>query len=315
MTRQTWLHLSGVAILAMILMMCFSYFWNSGKNESIDPPQVDYLSSHDAGTISTAKTRKATLFVEDPQGNVVPWPLALPQTDAPLKQTLQFMAKGGPSQSILPEGFTAVLPAGSEVLGINVIKDQKLAIVDFSAEFTQYDEGHERSLLEALTWAVTQFPEIELVQLRVEGMPLRKMPKNGTPLEQPLSRAIGINIEKQPEVPWSQAIPVTIYRPVHHGERIFYFVPTTQMMNRTEPLPNRVLQLLIDGRAKVLAVEQDEESIRVNLDHVLFTEGMMETEKTAILQAMALSLGDYTEASKLHLTVGGKAYISDIMLP
>ena len=50
---------------------------------------------------------------------VVPQTFELPKTESAAKQALEYIVKDGPVSEILPNGFQAVLPAGTEIIGVN----------------------------------------------------------------------------------------------------------------------------------------------------------------------------------------------------
>src|SRR5690606_13214801 len=112
-----------------------------------------------------------------------------------LTRALESLVKDGPYAKLIPEGFTGVLPEGTEVEAVTLQKDQQLAIVEFTEPFTNYDARDERKIMEALAWTLTENPDVQQVQLWVDGAKLNEMPVDGTPLDRPLTRALGINLE------------------------------------------------------------------------------------------------------------------------
>ena len=113
---------------------------------------------------------KTELYLIDKNGLVVPQTLELPKTESVAKQALEYLVKNGPVTEMLPNGFQAVLPADTKI-SVNV-KD-KVATVDFSNEFKNYQAEDELKILQSITWTLTQFDSIEKVKLQMNGHPLK----------------------------------------------------------------------------------------------------------------------------------------------
>ncbi|HBS93002.1 MAG TPA: hypothetical protein DEA85_03200, partial [Firmicutes bacterium] len=124
---------------------------------------------------STGKVRKSVLYVADTQGNyILPVSFDIPWEEGIAKAVIRHLVEGGPAhQSLTTKGLKAVVPAGTSILGMTV-KDG-LAVVDFSPQLLQTaDEAHERLLLDALTYTLTEFESIDRVTLWVNGHALTK---------------------------------------------------------------------------------------------------------------------------------------------
>src|SRR5690625_2730061 len=76
------------------------------------------------------------LYLIDADGMVVPQTLSVPmdESKAVAKQVLTYLIKDGPVTEFLPNGFQAVLPANTEILGLKLLDDGTL-IVDVSDDF------------------------------------------------------------------------------------------------------------------------------------------------------------------------------------
>jgi germination protein M len=216
MVHRPWIRIAAVTG-AIVLLTSGCSLWSSKKSNQIDPPQagkgagVEAVSGAVSGngsgkvTVNMADNQnQMTLFAKDAKGFVAPISLGLPKTQSPARTTLEYMVKGGPVDSLLPSGFEALLPKGTVIKGVNILADKKLAVVDFSKQFLSYNAADERKILEAITWTLTGFPAVEKVQLWVEGKELKEMPIGKTPLDQPVGRTMGINIEKSEDVEFDQ---------------------------------------------------------------------------------------------------------------
>ncbi|MFA1820605.1 GerMN domain-containing protein [Virgibacillus oceani] len=242
--RGIWI--TGLMILTITLAGCFQ---GEQSLEEMDPPQdaeaVDNLDGviteeENDETAGSAEENEVEgemtprqLYLFDANGLVAAQTLELPapESNQVAQQVLEHLVKGGPVTPMLPNGFQAVLPEGTEVLGVNLQEDGTM-IVDFSNEFEEYDAADEVKIVESVTHTLTQFENVYQVQLRMNGHPLQEMPVNGTPIGEGYSRENGINVmDTDLNIMNSQA--VTMYYPAEHNESRYY-VPVTQYVEDAE---------------------------------------------------------------------------------
>lgn len=245
MDRFKWLFL---LILPVLLLGCFQ----GGQTlEEIDVPKeftddwsVDEVEK-DYEQVSETVTRE--LYLIDSHGNVASQTLQLPKLEshAVAEQVLNYLIKDGPVTELLPNGFSAVLPAETEVLGLNLLDDGTL-IVDVSEQFSNYEADEEIKIIEAMTYTLTQFPKVERIKLQVNGTSLDTMPVNGTPIAQGYTREKGINVTEENAVDLLESELVTIYYPNEFNHNRYY-VPVTQYVEKNDNIYKTVVQTLIDG--------------------------------------------------------------------
>lgn len=203
-------------------------------NKSLDDQKGDHKKEKSDQSTSKKDKKKADtverqLFLMDKNGMVVPQTMMLPKTASVAKQSLQYLVKDGPVSNMLPDGFQAVLPAGTEVEGVN-LKGNTLT-VNFSKEFKGYKSENEQKILQAVTWTATQFDDIDHVKIQMNGAEQATMPVNDTPIaEEGASREDGINEETSDVVDITDSQAMTLYFPAQAGEN-YYYVPVTQRMN------------------------------------------------------------------------------------
>ncbi|MEB3100416.1 GerMN domain-containing protein [Ferviditalea candida] len=329
MNRNRWIRgIASACLLALpVLMTGCSLFQGNDSAKQIDPPPAgvenQYMNNEAAmASVTNAdqtKQMQATLYFKDPKGFVAPITMDLPQTAQIAKEALEYMVDGGPGQSLLPEGFTALLPKGTKVRGINV--DQKLATVDLSGEFAHYDAKDERKIVEAVTWTMTGFNSIDKVRLRVNGKDLKEMPVNGFPLDEPLSRSMGINIEGSASVNLGQSTPVTLYFLNRNDKQFQYFVPVTRLISYSDDIAKATLQELIKGpeqrsnltqvmpsSVKILSVNNSDGLVTVNFSGEIL--GQNQTVPAEALQSVVLSLTENTGDPKVQIMVDNSVKVN-----
>lgn len=286
--------LTGTMTLTIVLSGCFQ---GEQSLEEVDPPQgaeaVDKTGDAESGeqeeAVDEAKEKEdqpeaetvaRQLFLIDANGMVAAQTLELPNPDTKevATQVLEYLVKGGPVTSLLPNGFQAVLPEGTEVLGVNLQEDGTM-IVDFSKEFKDYEAKEELVILEAMTHTLTQFDSVKDIQLRIDGDPQSEMPVNGTPINEGYSRSNGINIDDTDTLDFVNSKAVTMYYPKEYNDSRYY-VPVTQYVNNKEDDDTyaSIVQALIKGPGLDTNVEQVFNSDTVLTNKPKLEDGVLELE-------------------------------------
>jgi germination protein M len=322
-----WIGRVAVIGLLIVLATGCSLLKPKGESQSIDPPPVSAelqdgtgtdSANSDAAQAAAGKTQ-VTLYYKDAYGYVAPISMILPNTEQIAKKSLEYLVEDGPAQALIPAGFTALLPKGTQVKGINLIADQKLAVVDFSNAFTSYNAQDERKIMEAVVWTLTGFPTIDQVQFRLEGKDMTEMPVFNTPLDEPLTRKMGINLELAPGVNIGQATPVTLYFHNETAAQFEYFVPVTRMIKRTDqtntavmeqlvkgPLDNKGLTATLTESTKVSSIAQSEDHQLVTVDLASAAADSSGSLTPEALEAIILSITESSGASKVQFTINGE---------
>ncbi|GIP49492.1 hypothetical protein GNP92_09640 [Paenibacillus timonensis] len=313
----------GVISLPLLLSGCGLF---GGSSAQIDPPPTDMetqmLKGLDAVEQTSFSQEEAlsTVYLVNEHGKLAPVALHLPEGEASLKlnRMLEMLVKNGKYAGLLPAGFSGILPAGSEVKAVTVKKDEKLAVVEFNKAFAGYEAADERKILEALTWTLTGTPDVEKVQLWVEGEKLNEMPVNGTPLDRPLSRNFGINLELKGESGLSQLSPVIVYFSAATPDGVQYFVPVTRFVPADGDSVKSALGELLkgpqqgDGLERVVTDNTKLDSVEVSKDGVVtvaLTDDMFEAgEKlpAQMLQSLVLTVTENKDDSKVRIWLNGQ---------
>lgn len=228
--------ISAVLVSSVLLSGCG--LLGDKKKEEIDPPQSVSITDEGEATVKetsgeeaeAAETLATELYLIDKNGYVVPQTIQLPKTNSVAKQALEYLVVNGLGQDLLPNDFRAVIPAETK-LSVNV--EDKVATVDFSNEFKEYQPEDEMKIVQSITWTLTQFDSIDKVKLKLNGHELTEMPVNKTPLTAALSRANGINIDTTNTIDITHTKPVTVYY-LGGSPDSYYYVPVTKRVSNEE---------------------------------------------------------------------------------
>ncbi len=281
---------------------------NASEKEKETAGQEDAIES----------TLKTELYLLDKNGLVVPQTIELPKTESVAKQALEYLVKNGPVTDLLPNGFQAVLPDETR-MSVNV-KD-KVATVDFSNEFKDYQAEDELKILQSITWTLTQFDTIEKVKLQLNGHPLNEMPVNGTPIGDDLTRNDGINLATSQVADITNTKAVTVY--YLGGEtNSYYYVPvTTRVSNKVENNIDAVVKELVKGpniesnlvnefNSDVKLLEKPkikDGQVTLNFNESIYGSFEKKVISQHVLDSLVLSLTEQTGIESVVVTVNGKA--------
>lgn len=223
---------------------------NSGENNDANNEENNDVEAEASDEEVVTETVPRQLYLMDVNGMIAEQTLELPKLDSKevATQVLSYLVKDGPVTSLLPNGFQAVLPAGTEILGLNLQEDGTL-IVDVSEEFKNYEPEDELKILESMTYTLTQFDSVDKIQLQINGHPQDVMPINGTPIGEGYSRVNGINIIDTDTVDLMNSKAVTMYYPTEYNDNRYY-VPVTKHIEVNYKDPNMfesIVHSLLDG--------------------------------------------------------------------
>jgi len=252
-----------------------------GESEEADEEEGVEEDDEEDSSGSTGESVKRTLYLLDQNELVVPVEVDLPTPNNKevARQVLEYLVEDGPVSSILPNGFQAVLPSGTDILQINLDEEGTL-VVDMSEEFANYEAEKEKKILEAMTFTLTQFENVNNVKVWINGHEQQTMPVNGTPLHEGYSRAKGINVHVADAVDFMESKATTLYFPMQANNEEVYFVPVTQHVpiDQDNEL-HSIVQALLEGPSFDLPLQK-----YINTGAQLESEPLLNSEGILSLQ-------------------------------
>lgn len=316
------------AVASSVVLTGCGMLGNEKATEQIDPPKNVTYTNKEQQTDQSAKKEqqaeapKRELYLLDKNGYVVPQALAIPapKDNAVIKQALEYLVKDGPVTEMLPNGFQAVLPANTQVKGVDIQADGT-AIADFSTDFTKYKKEEERQIVEAITWTLTQFKEVKRVKLRIDGQDLVMMPLDHTPIGQGVSREDGINFDDEQVVDVMNTKPVTLYFVSQHNKQTYY-VPVTRRIaeNKADEVmavvqeliqgPSHTSNLVSDFNADVKLLNEptyENGQVTLNFNENIYGSVGKNIISDHVLHSLVLSLTEQEGVQSVAIEVNGKA--------
>ena len=307
--------ISGLLMVPLLLSGCTGIM--SSQSMSIDPPPAEIenqmLDASENERVKNNLPVSSTLYLKDSYGRLAPVSLGLPESADTLVGELEALVKKGPYEAMLPAGFEGVLPEGTAIKQVTVQPEQKLAVVEFEQALGGYTAKEERQLLEAVTWTLTEHSDIEKVQLWANGEKLTAMPVNQTPLDRPLSRTMGINLEKGEGASYLQSSPVTVYFSALTPNMEQYYVPVTRLVATGQESLEAAIHELIKGPQYGEGLEQvmtsatvldsikaaEDGTVTVALKDDMFADGDMIPDE--LLESVVLTVAENKQSAKVQI--------------
>lgn len=212
---------------------------------------ITYLSVHFADmdtdtpvSVITAQNEGShmQIYLKDNDNTLVP--LSIPvdeETSEEEKMQLMFAYMSGKQK--IP-GFHALFTKECTLDQVKVADG--IANLYFNESLKNYKDKDELRVLEAITWGITQFHDIEQVKLYMNEEPLTQMPLASTPIPEILNRSIGINHFETAAMELHDSTSLTVFATKKiNGQE--YLVPRSRrVMPQSDSLTSSVHEILSD---------------------------------------------------------------------
>ncbi|PSL44019.1 germination protein M [Salsuginibacillus halophilus] len=282
---------------------------------NIEPSDDDAVEEEEGEEVYVERE----LYLLDDEDMVVPQTLSLPVEKGVLQQSLEYLVMDGPVTSMLPDGFQPVLPPGTEVLGVNLEEDGT-AVADFSEEVTTYPEDREEAVLQAVTWTLTQYEEVDRIQILINGHEQEVMPVAETPVGDGWTREHGINHESAGVLDMHAAESHTLYFARDHRNGTYY-VPVTKRMSESEDefaaivsgleegpsSKSPLYSPLADGVTVAGTPEIDDHTVSVSF------ESVSDEFNEAAMDALVLTLTELEDVEDVNIEVDEEAVTKEAL--
>ena len=202
-------------------------FFNKKTDTVEESPQQVQEETQSMSEVSVSQpedSRATVLYYKDNEDFLIPVMRYMPKGDLGVAKTAISAIIYSPEtvEDLKAAGLTPTLPMGTKINGA-VIRENGLAIIDFSKEFLNFSSKKAEELgIKAVTYTLTEFPNIKSVEIRVDGKKIEEMPK-GTEVGSELKRT---EINLQPvEKAGEKLSKVVVYYHKKGSGAYSYFVP------------------------------------------------------------------------------------------
>ncbi|MGB4182800.1 MAG: GerMN domain-containing protein [Dethiobacteria bacterium] len=264
--------------------------------------------------------RVGLLYYPDQQWRfLVPVQREIPDSGTVVRTTLEKLV-GTPQlrEELEPLGLVPLLPSETTVFGIH-IDEARLARVDFSRSFVDYNPSGERLVLGGLLCTLQQFSEIERLEVFVEGQSLDKFP-GGTPGRIPLGPESLINLEVDDALKdYHNFTAVTVYFCFFAPQGRILYVPVTRALQPAEDSSAAAIEELLAGPrsgsglfsdipadTELRSLHLEEELIIIDLSEELLSYEGGRTGAENIVNQILLTLAQLEGVNKVQILVEGE---------
>ena len=278
---------------------------------------IHYFSTDDTDESITvmeeSESKQLQIYVLDKDNTLIPMDKEIP-ADLALEEQLKQMIAAMCADQVKGE-FSGVLGKGTALTKVKV--DNGLASLYFNEQLTSYEKEQELQVLEAITWAATQFDEISQVQLYYKDELLHEMPLDHTPIPDPLDRSLGINHFESASASLNNSASIIVYY-VKQIDGKDYFVPKSKRISGNgkdmETVVKEVLKdvsvsseltapLYQESISATDLPKQKDNTLIVNMNHALLNDER--TAKQSAYEALILSLANNFDVDEV------KVYVED----
>ena len=170
--------------------------------------------------------------------------------DLLIDELIEAMKIDGKYQDKIPNGFCALLPSDTKLLGKEINND--VVTLNFNSNVLDVKSENEEKVIESLIYSITSIDGIDKIIIKIDGENLKKLPKTGIILDTELTRDYGIN--KTYDIDSIKGInKVTIYYTNKNNNSDVYYVPVTKYVNNDE----EKIKIIIDELASKFSFESN----------------------------------------------------------
>ncbi len=309
--------LKKVALATTLLFICFLFVIFPKEEDTINlngKESIEYTNNYTTHEIFMVNkdnyvARTNVLLDED-------------EMESKIRGILEYLIIGGKKESSIPNGFRSIIPAGTEILSVEI--QDKLLKINFSKEILEIDEKLEEKMLESIVYSLTSIDEIEGILIYVEGDLLSVLPKSKTHLPNVLTRDIGIN--KVYDITSTKDITKTTVYYVSKNNDNYYYVPVTKIDNSSSdkvkviideltsgPIYEDNLMSFINLNTKLLDYELKDNNMYLTFNNSILNNLEEKSILEEVIYSISLSIGDNFDVNEVIFLIGDEEITKSVI--
>ena len=236
--------------------------------------------------------------------------------DLLIDELIEAMKMDGKYQDKIPNGFCALLPSDTKLLGKEINND--VVTLNFNSNVLDVKSENEEKIIESLIYSITSIDGIDKIIIKIDGENLKKLPKIGIMLDTELTRDYGIN--KTYDIDSIKGInKVTIYYTNKTNNNDVYYVTVTKYVNNDE----EKIKIIIDELASKFSFESNlmsylnyntklidynltENEIDLNFNEYLFDSNENKKVLEEVIYSISYSVMDNYNVDKVNFFVNSE---------
>ena len=236
--------------------------------------------------------------------------------DLLIDELIETMKIDGKYQDKIPNGFCALLPSDTKLLGKEINND--VVTLNFNSNVLDVKSENEEKVIESLIYSITSIDGIDKIIIKIDGENLKKLPKTGIILDTELTRDYGIN--KTYDIDSIKGInKVTIYYTNKNNNSDVYYVPVTKYVNNDEEKIKIIIDELaskfsfesnlmsyLNYNTKLLDYNLNENEIDLNFNEYLFDSTENKKVLEEVIYSISYSVMDNYNVDKVNFFVNSE---------
>lgn len=236
--------------------------------------------------------------------------------DLLIDELIEAMKIDGKYQDKIPNGFCALLPSDTKLLGKEINND--VVTLNFNSNVLDVKSENEEKVIESLIYSITSIDGIDKIIIKIDGENLKKLPKTGIILDTELTRDYGIN--KTYDIDSIKGInKVTIYYTNKNNNSDVYYVPVTKYVNNDEEKIKIIIDELaskfsfesnlmsyLNYNTKLLDYNLNENEIDLNFNEYLFDSNENKKVLEEVIYSISYSVMDNYNVDKVNFFVNSE---------
>jgi len=236
--------------------------------------------------------------------------------DLLIDELIEAMKMDGKYQDKIPNGFCALLPSDTKLLGKEINND--VVTLNFNSNVLDVKSENEEKVIESLIYSITSIDGIDKIIIKIDGENLKKLPKTGIMLDTELTRDYGIN--KTYDIDSIKGInKVTIYYTNKNNNSDVYYVPVTKYVNNDEEKIKIIIDELaskfsfesnlmsyLNYNTKLLDYNLNENEIDLNFNEYLFDSTENKKVLEEVIYSISYSVMDNYNVDKVNFFVNNE---------
>lgn len=230
---------------------------------------------------------------------------------------------GGNRSDIIPNGFRAIIPSGTEILDMRL--EDNVLIVDLSDEILSINTIYEEKMIESIIYSLTNIDGIDKIILKVNGIVLDKFPNSGKSLPKVLDKSFGIN--KTFNIVNINNVDSYVVYYVSKNLDNSYYVPVTKYINdkgedkikiiidelSTSPIHEENLMSFLNNDINLVDYKLESDMLSLNFDDSIFINQGSNDILEEVIYTIGLSFKDTYNVKDVSLLVENKEIYENLL--
>lgn len=301
-----------ITLASFTLLVLFLMYLLPNNTKDLTIPQVEQYTSLDTGNMQEIYLLDRNNYIAR---TTITYTNNQKTVENKAKELIESMIIGGKKQSLIPNGFKAILPVDTKILSVSF--ENGTLKIDFSKELLDINEEYEEKMIESLCYTLTSIDEVKSILIYVDGTMLTELPKSKKFLPSILDRNFGINkvfnITSLKDVE-----PVTIYYINKHNDE-YYYVPVTKYVNKKEdkikiiieelastPTYQNNLMSFLNSNTELLQYEIKDRQMKLEFNNYLIDDIDQNSILEEVKYTIALSIKDNYDVDEVIFYVDNK---------